>query len=87
MTGVLLEKHLKEVCTSHSIPISKKNPTLSDLNELLKSNSIIDTPQWRHISFLADIRNLCSHNKSVDPSSDQVKDLIDGTDKILRIVH
>ncbi|CAO4145032.1 hypothetical protein [Methylorubrum extorquens] len=87
MAGVLLEKHLKEVCSSHSIAISKKNPTISDLNELLKSNSVIDVPQWRHISFLGDKRNICGHNKSSDPSGEQVKDLIDGTDKVLKTIH
>ena len=87
MAGVLLEKHLAEVCRNHNVTIMKKNPTISDLNELLKSNSIIDIPQWRHISLLGDIRNLCTHNKNSEPTTDQVKDLIDGTDRAMRTIH
>lgn len=86
IAGVVLEKHLKQVCDDHSVKITKKNPTIGDLNELLKANSIIDTPQWRHITFLADIRNLCDHNKTKDPSEAQVSDLLDGTDKVLKTV-
>lgn len=86
VAGVVLEKHLRQVCDDHGIKISKKNPTLSDLNELLKANSVIDVPQWRFISMLADIRNLCDHNKQKEPTEHQVLDLIDGTDKVLRTV-
>lgn len=86
VAGVVLEKHLHQVCDDHNVTVRKKNPTISDLNELLKTNSIVDMPQWRHISMLADIRNLCGHNKQTEPSSQQVTDLIDGTDKVLKTV-
>lgn len=86
LAGVVLEKHLRQVCDDHDIKIAKKNPAISDLNELLKNNSVIDTPTWRHISMLADIRNLCVHNKEKEPKPDQVSDLIDGTDKILKTI-
>jgi hypothetical protein len=33
---------------------------------------------------LADIRNACDHNKEKEPTAQQVADLIDGTDKILK---
>jgi hypothetical protein len=56
------------------------------LNEPLKSNSIIDIPQRRLISMLADIRNICDHNKQKEPTDTQVTDLIDGTEKILKTV-
>lgn len=86
VAGVVLEKHLKQVCEDHGLSISKKNPTLSDFNEALKSNSVIDVPQWRHISLLADVRNLCSHNKEREPTAAQVVDLIDGVDKIIKTI-
>ncbi|MGA9601237.1 MAG: hypothetical protein WBS22_13475 [Methylocystis sp.] len=38
VAGVVLEKHLRQVCEDHGLTISKKNPTINDLNELLKSN-------------------------------------------------
>ena len=59
--GVVIEKHLHYVCDVHNIKISKKNPGSSDLNELLKTASIITVPQWRFIQHLADIRNICNH--------------------------
>jgi hypothetical protein len=86
IAGVVLEKHLRQVCDDHEIKIAKKNPGISDLNELLKSNSVIEIPQWRHVSLLADIRNLCTHSKAKDPTTEQVTDLIEGTIKILKTV-
>jgi hypothetical protein len=86
VAGVVLEKHLRQVCEDHAVKIHKKNPTISDLSELLRGESIIDMPQWRHISMLADIRNLCDHNKQRDPSEQHVTDLIDGTDKVLKTI-
>jgi hypothetical protein len=84
--GVVLEKHLLQVCDDHGIKISKKNPGIGDLNELLKANSVISVPQWRHISMLADIRNICDHNKAKDPTVEQVTDLLDGTEKVLKTI-
>lgn len=86
VAGVVLEKHLRQVCDDRAIKITKKNPTISDLNELLKSNGAIDIPQWRHISLLGDIRNVCCHNKQKEPTAEQVTDLIDGTDKVIKTI-
>jgi hypothetical protein len=47
---------------------------------------VIDVPQWRFISLLGDLRNLCSHNKDKEPTEQQVADLVDGTDKVLKTV-
>lgn len=84
--GVVLEKHFSTVLDSHSLSLSKKNPTISDYNELLKNQDIIDIPTWRHIQLLGDIRNLCDHDKKQEPTKDQVQTLIDGTDKIIKTV-
>jgi hypothetical protein len=86
ISGVVLEKHLKQVCVDHKITIGKKNLTINDLNQALKDSSVIDVPQWRHVTFLADIRNLCDHSKSADPSDAQVTDLLDGTSKVLKTI-
>ncbi|MGA9487783.1 MAG: hypothetical protein WBV25_12025, partial [Methylocella sp.] len=86
VAGVVLEKHLRQVCDDHGLKILKKNPALCDLNELLKANSVIDVRQWRFVSLLADIRNVCDHNKQKEPTEQQVTDLIDGTDKVLKTV-
>jgi hypothetical protein len=84
--GVVLEKHLLQVCEDRQIAVTKKNPGISDLNELLKANSVIDVPQWRHITLLGDIRNLCAHNKKKEPTAAQVEDLMDGADKVLKTI-
>lgn len=86
IAGVVLEKHLRQVCTDHAVKVTKKNPGINDLNQLLKDNGVLDTPQWRHITFLGDIRNICDHNKQKEPTQEQVSDLIDGTDKVLKTV-
>ena len=84
VAGVVLEKHLIQVCENHAIKVTKKNPTISDLNDLLKNADVIDTPRWRANQHLADIRNLCDHNKTKEPTTDQVSDLVDGVAKVLK---
>jgi hypothetical protein len=63
VAGVVLEKHLRQVCDDHGIKVPKKHPSINDLNQLLKDGAVIDVPQWRHITLLGDIRNLCDHSK------------------------
>lgn len=81
ISGVVLEKHLLQVCHNHNVKLRKKHPSLGDYNEALKKEIIIDVATWRFISHLADIRNLCSHKKKKDPKEEDVSDLIDGVDK------
>ena len=82
IAGVVLEGHLKEVCNNHKIKV--KNPTINDLNQLLKSNETIDTAQWRNIQRLGDLRNLCTHKKQADPTKEKVTELIEGVEKIIK---
>lgn len=84
VAGVVLEKHLAEVAQSHAVKGVKKSPTIADLNNLLKEAGVIEIPQWRFIQHLADLRNLCDHNRQVEPTADQVADLIDGVAKITK---
>ncbi|MDY0282601.1 MAG: HEPN domain-containing protein [Salinivirgaceae bacterium] len=83
MAGVVLERHLKQVCINHDVKLpKKKHSTISDLNEALKQENIIDTADWRRIQLLGDIRNKCDHDKDVEPSKSEVNELIDGVKKI-----
>ena len=84
IAGVVLEGHLKEVCHNHKIKITKKNPTINDLNQLLKDNETIDMAQWRYIQRLADLRNLCNHKKETDPTKEKVSELIEGVEKTIK---
>lgn len=86
LIGVVIEGHLQKVATTHNVKISKKNPTISDLNDPLKTAAIIDTPTWRKISYLADIRNLCTHKKDSEPSREQVEELIQGAEWLTKNV-
>ncbi len=85
--GVVLEKHLKTVAKSHSIKISKKTPTINDLNDLLKNNNVIDVAQWRYLQFLGDIRNSCDHDKTPEPTINMLDDFIYGVRKVLKTVY
>jgi len=86
LVGVLVEGHLQKVANAHGLKIGKKNPTIADLNDPLKAASVIDTPAWRKISFLADIRNLCSHKKDAEPTKEQVEELIQGAEWLTKNV-
>ena len=84
LSGVVLEKHLAEVAQTHRIKSRKQSPTINDFNEALKAAEILDIPTWRKIGYLADLRNLCAHNKEREPTKDEVTDLIDGVVKLTK---
>lgn len=83
LAGVTLEVHLSKVCANHGIKFRKKSPTISDFNEELKKQNVIDVPTWRLIQRLGDIRNMSVHAKEREPRIDEVEDLIVGTRKIV----
>ncbi|MHB0938045.1 MAG: hypothetical protein ACYC6A_16775 [Armatimonadota bacterium] len=87
LAGVVLERHLAQVCDNHNIKLTKKDPTIADLNNALKDANITDIPQWRFIQHLADIRNLCDHNKKIEPSTEQVDDLLAGVAKVTKTLY
>ena len=86
LMGVVIEGHLQKVAGARGVAVGKKNPTIADLNDPLKATGAIDTPTWRKISYLADLRNLCSHKKDVDPSKEQVEELISGAEWLTKNV-
>ena len=82
LAGVTLEAHLASVCDNHQIDFRKKNPTIADYNEALKADGVIDTPVWRHVQHLADVRNICVHSKDREPTVEEVEDLIRGVERL-----
>lgn len=84
--GVILEKHFSSVLNTHKLSIKKKEPCISYYNDLFKSEEIYDTITWRFIQHLGDIRNLCDHDKGREPTKDEVEELINGTNKIIKTV-
>ena len=87
LSGVVLEKHLSQVCANHKISIRKKKPTISDFNDLLKKNDVVDVPTWRSIQRLGDLRNLCGHNKDREPTKEETSELIEGVDKVIKTIY
>ena len=86
LAGVVLERHLKEVCGNHGLTLRKKAPQISELNDALKDANVIDIPQWRSVQHLGDLRNLCAHDKESDPILDQIEDLLVGVAKVTETI-
>jgi len=86
LAGVVLERHLQRVADNHQISLTKRNPTIADLNNPLKAKDIYDVLTWRKIEFLADLRNLCVHQKKTEPTDAQVEELIAGVSAIVKSV-
>jgi hypothetical protein len=42
------------------------------------------TSRWRFIQHLADITNLCDHNKEREPTEEEVQELIEGVSKVVK---
>lgn len=86
VTGVVLEKHLAHVCSIHELKTRKAHPSIAEFNQLLKDNEIIDTPAWRFIQHLGDIRNLCDHGKEREPTKEEVSEFIIGVEKVTKTI-
>lgn len=86
LCGVILEKHFSTILKNHNLKITKKDPCISDYNDLFKQENIYDVINWRFIQHLGDIRNLCDHSKDREPTKEEVEELINGTDKIIKTI-
>ena len=84
LAGVVLEKHLAQVCENHGLKTRKKAPTIATFNEMLKKAGVIDVPQWRFNQHLGDLRNLCGHKRDAEPTRDQANDLVVGAMKVTK---
>ena len=84
VAGVVLEKHLSQVLKNHNL-ISKKD-TISWLNDALKAGNVYDIPTFRKIQHLGDIRNLCDHDSKREPAQEEVDEMINGVDSIIKTV-
>lgn len=86
VAGVVTEKHLEQVCENHKVSIKKKEPTISTYNDALKNEGVFDVPEWRFVQRLGDLRNLCDHNRDREPTKDEIAELIDGVEKLMKTV-
>jgi hypothetical protein len=86
VAGVVLERHLGHVCENHGLKSRKAHPSIADYYQLLKEAEIIDVPKWRFIQHLGDIRNQCDHGKDREPTKEDVIDLVEGVEKVIKTV-
>jgi hypothetical protein len=84
MAGVVLEKHLAQVCETHEVKLRAQNRTISTLNDALKNADVLDVPRWRQVQRLGDLRNVCGHNKDREPTKEEITELIDGAEKFTK---
>src|SRR4029077_635773 len=82
LAGVALEEHLRAVCSDRGVELPKR-ATLSPLNDALKDAGIIDQLIWRRIQYLSDVRNRCAHQTGIEPSSEDVAQLVRETREMI----
>ena len=84
LAAVVLEKHLEQICLRRDLKVTRK--TISDLNETLKKNEVIDFPTYRIIGLLNELTQICLQNKKREPELADIADLINGADKLIKTV-
>lgn len=84
LCGVILEDHLTKMLEKSNV-IVPKDKSLGDYIQLLYSNSIIDSIQFKFLTYLSGIRNKCDHKKTEDPTKEEIDSLIEGTNKVISI--
>jgi len=87
LAGVIIEKHLKKIILHNQLSLKKSNPGINDLAQALKDNGVIDTPIWRKIGYMADIRNYCDHKKEREPKEEEVQTLLDDTNWLISNIN
>jgi hypothetical protein len=84
IAGIVLEKHLKDLCEKQKPPILTAGKTINPLNDSLKLAGVYDQTQLRRLQVLGDIRNRCDHVTPNPPSKDEVWELIEGVQKFIK---
>lgn len=87
LAGVIIEGHLQRIAHHHAVKITKKHSTTAELNDALKAANVYETPAWRKLTYLGDLRNICCHAKGVEPTKEQVAELLDGCDWIAKTLN
>ena len=85
--GVVIERHLSQVCDRRGIKVTKKSPSINDYNSLLQTNNVIGVQDMRFIQLMGDIRNKCDHNKKEEPTDNDITDIISGAEKIIKNIY
>jgi hypothetical protein len=83
VAAVQLERRLKAIAPTPT-GLKRKDPGLEDYNKAAFDAGVIDQETWTQITRLAAIRKRCVHVLDREPEHDEVRDLIDGVEGILR---
>jgi hypothetical protein len=83
IAGVALEKHLKTLCDMNGIHYSQE-AAIQSVAQSLRTAGKISVTDLKLVTYLASIRNKCSHAQDV--SADEIESLIEGVKKLLQIV-
>lgn len=84
IAGVVLERHLKDLCASQNPPLTPHGNTIYAQNNALKAAQVFDQTQSRRVEVMADIRNRCDHSVPNRPTNDEVWELIEGIQRLIR---
>jgi hypothetical protein len=83
VAGVVLEQHLKSVCNTQGFVVKLKHPVIENYRQTLyDENKYITPAQSTQLTYLGQLRNKCGHNKTEEPTKDDIQNLINGVDNI-----
>ena len=83
IAGVVMEKHLAQVCKNHALKFPQR-PTIKDFNKILKENNVIEDHESRFIEYLRPMRNYCSHHSAEKVVEKCAPDLVEGVKKLVK---
>ena len=85
VAGVVMEKHLAQVCENHALELQKQRPTINDFNRILVENNVANASESELIRHLGTIRNSCAHyNEGKEVTKERVAALIEGVEKLVK---
>lgn len=84
--GHVLEKFLVQSCETHHIKPPKKAGSIRACNDLLKDNGVYDFSMWRFIQRMEEIIKICHFNKKAEPSPNELVELVNGVDKVIKMI-
>ncbi|MBT2560181.1 hypothetical protein J7E50_02960 [Pedobacter sp. ISL-68] len=82
--GIVLEKYLAQLAATHNLKIGKRNPSIGDLNDLLKKQEVYDFYTWRFVQGMGDFIKNCYSVKKGEPHQEDLADLLAGVDKVIK---
>lgn len=86
LAGTVLATYIRKLAATHRIKSRKQEPPLGELADALKEARVLDIPAWSQVTWLAELRTRCLRSEGEAVTKLQVRDLIDGTQWLIRNV-